>query len=112
MPFKDLSEVEQNIIYQCLKATVEGSFFPEWEFNTLFGLTRQEVKQIIKDWAVIDRDSSIVILAINNSFNNLLYYPHKCEREWHNFISVSRQKLKTIYSKWKGTEQGYFSNMM
>jgi len=101
MPFKDLSKTEQDIIYQCLEATVDGSFFPDWEFHALFGLTRQEVEPIVIDWSIVDKNSSLAILAINNSLNNLLGYPHKCDREWHNFISVSPQELKTIYSKWK-----------
>ncbi len=103
MPFKDLSQIEQEIVLKCLKATVEGSFFPEWEFHSLFGLTRQEVEKVVKDWELIDKDSSIVVLAINNSLNNLLGYPHKCEQELHDFISISRQELKTIFSKWRKT---------
>ena len=112
MLFKDLSKNEQDIIYQCLEATVDGPFFPDWEFHTLFGLTRQEVERIVIDWAIVDRNSPIVILAINNSLNNLLGYPHKCDREWHDFISVDRKELRTIYFKWKGTKQRYFDNMM
>ena len=112
MPFKDLSATEQHVIYQCLKAAVDGPFFPDGEFHTLFGLTRQEVEQIVIDWATVNKNSSDVILAINNSLNNLLGYPHKCDREWHDFISVDRQKLGTIYAKWKGTQGTYFDNMM
>jgi len=112
MPFKDLYKTEQDVIYQCLEATVDGPFFPDWEFHTLFGLTRQEVEQIVIDWSIVDKDSSLAILAINNSLNNLLGYPHKCDREWYDFISVSPQKLRTIYGKWKGRKQGYFDNMM
>ncbi|MEO1691733.1 MAG: hypothetical protein AAFR63_09435 [Cyanobacteria bacterium J06631_6] len=112
MPFKDLSKTEQDVIYQCLEATVDGSFFPDWEFYTLFGLTRQEVEQVVIDWSIVNKDSSLAVIAINNSLNNLLGYPHKCEHEWYEFISVSRQELKAIYSKWKGIEQRYFDNMM
>lgn len=43
MPFEDLFKIEQDVVCQCLKATVEGSFFPEWEFHTLFGLTRKKL---------------------------------------------------------------------
>ena len=112
MPIKNLSKIEWDIIYQCLEAAVDGPFFPDWEFHTLFGLTRREVEQIVENWAIVDKDSSQAVLAINNSLNNLLGYPHKCDREWDDFISVDRKELRTIYSKWKGTEQGYFANMM
>ena len=112
MPFKDLSKIEQDVIYQCLEATVDGSFFPDWEFHTLFGLTREEIEQIVIDWTIIAPNSPLAILAINNSLNNLLGHPHKCDREWHEFISVSPQELRAIYAKWRGTKQKYFDNVM
>ena len=112
MPFEDLSATEQHLIYQCLEATVDGPFFPDWEFSILFGLTRQEVEQIVIDWVTVDKNSSVAILAINNSLNNLLGYPHRCDLEWHDFISVDRKELRTIYAKWKGTQERYFDNMM
>ena len=40
MAFEDLSKNEQDVIYQCLEATVDNPFFPEWELHALFGLTR------------------------------------------------------------------------
>jgi hypothetical protein len=47
-----------------------GPFFPEWEFSTLFGLERAEVRAIADAWPVIaDREKTEV--AINNALNNL-----------------------------------------
>ena len=77
MEFQDLTAEEQKIIYQCLLASVNGTFFPERGFHTLFGFTRAEVREIIDNWETVDRDSSDVRIAINNSLNNLIGYPHR-----------------------------------
>ena len=49
MSFHLLTPQEQKVIYECLQASVNGSFFPDWEFHTLFGLTRDEVREIISN---------------------------------------------------------------
>ena len=54
MSFGDLSKVEQDVIYQCLKAAVEGSFFPEWEFHTFTGSNLDEGLNLISN-NIIDR---------------------------------------------------------
>ena len=41
--------VDSRVIGECLRAAVNGPFFPDWEFSTLFGLTRDEVRAVA-DW--------------------------------------------------------------
>src|SRR5712691_11317146 len=36
----NLDEKEREVVQECLRATVEGPFFPDWEFETIFGLKR------------------------------------------------------------------------
>jgi hypothetical protein len=89
--------------YQCLEATVNGPFFPEWEFGTIFGLERNEVRQVLLSWPDLDETDESVVRAINNSFNNLLGYPAKNKQElWSKFISVGGMELARIFDKWKG----------
>jgi hypothetical protein len=71
-----LNEQERQIIFECLRAAVNEPFFPEWEFHTLFGLKRQEVKKIAEMFPNIDDSNEQVNLAIHNSIGNLLGYPH------------------------------------
>jgi len=48
-----------------------------------------------------------VQLAINNSLNNLIGYPHNAtSQEWSHFVRVSRDELKSIYIKWSGGRNG------
>ena len=71
-----LSDADKALVGQALRAAVDGPFFPEWEFHTLFGLTRSEIRAIADAWPNVDLTSSDVALAANNALNNLLGYPH------------------------------------
>jgi hypothetical protein len=102
MPLADLSPEEREVVKDCLRAAVEGPFFPDWEFSTLFGLQRDEVKVILASWPDLDDSDESVSCAINSSFNNLIGYPHRCEDIWPQFIPVSEEELVRIYCKWKG----------
>ena len=60
MPLADLSPEERNIVLECLRGAAEGPFFPDWEFQTLFGLTRKEVKDIADAWPTVNEDTMIL----------------------------------------------------
>lgn len=105
MSISDLRPEETDVIRQCLKAAVDGPFFDEPEFHTLFGLERADIGQILNDWPRLDDSDRDVHLAINNTFANLLYYPHRRETEWPKYISVSAGEVKRIFKKWRGFDE-------
>lgn len=110
MPLTDLDERERDVVRQCLKAAVESPFFPEWEFGTIFGLERDDVRRVLMSWPDISEADDCVVRAINNSLNNLLGYPAKSKRElWPQYVSVSGIELARIFDKWKGraTRESY-----
>src|SRR4029077_19527488 len=89
MPLSDLDQAEREVVRDCLRAAAEGPFFDDWEFHTLFGLKRDEVKNVLESWPNLDENNESVVLAINNSLNNLLGYPlHERNHEWPKFIAV------------------------
>ena len=102
MPLTELSIDERRVVLECLRASAEGPFFPEWEFSTLFGIARPDLVRIVEAWPEIDERTEEVQLAINNSMNNLLGYPHACEDAWPQFLSVPRSEVERIYAKWCG----------
>jgi hypothetical protein len=114
LPLADLDNRERNVVGECLRAAVEGPFFPEWEFPALFGLTRDEAANVLKSWPDLDERDESVILAINNSLNNLLGYPyHKENLEWPKFISVTKEEVARIFFKWRGESvRNYFQGLM
>jgi len=82
MKLSQLSSKERKVIYECMKATAEGPFFPDWEFHTLFGIERKKLASIFRSWPSIDETDEDVLLAINNAMANLVGYPHGEEKEW------------------------------
>lgn len=102
-----LTEKEQKIVAACLRAAADGPFFPDWEFQTLFGITRQEVKAIADRYPDVDEDDDEIAgsndswLAINNTFANLLGYPHRQEAAWNSWIDVSPVEVEKIFKKWR-----------
>lgn len=64
------------VIRQSLQATVEGSFFPDWEFQTLIGVDRAVVRDLYMGWPqqTFSLDDSSCILI--NSLGSLVGYPH------------------------------------
>jgi hypothetical protein len=116
-----LSDDEIGVIKECIKAAAYGPFFidegakddPYWEIHPLFGLTIDELRNIADAFPNGDLDNEKVELAINNSINHLLGYPHGCSEEiWKTYISVSKDELEKIYLKWTGEkETNYFEGI-
>lgn len=53
-----LTGIEGELVRRCLAASVDGPFFPDWEFETLFGLTRDEVREVLDAWSGAIRSRS------------------------------------------------------
>lgn len=100
---KDLSEQEIGIVRECLTAAANGPFFPDWEFHSLFGCDRNEIRKIATAWPDIEDRESDAVLAVVNSLNSLLGYPHGMERQWQDFISASRGEVEALLRKCSGT---------
>jgi hypothetical protein len=121
MANQHLSDYEIKVIKECIKAAAYGPFFihdgakddPYWEIHPLFGLTIDELREIADAFPNLDFENQNVILAINNSINHLLGYPHGCSEEvWKQYISVSKNELERIYLKWTGKkERDYFNGI-
>jgi hypothetical protein len=115
MDFDSASEADKKILGQALRAAADGPFFPEWEFHTLFGLQRTDVRAIADAWPHLDSFShEHVIIAVNNSLNNLLGYPHGEDAVWSQWISIDREQLDELFGRLRGRRDGerYFDRML
>ena len=98
---KSTSEFET--FRQSLLAAARGPFFPDWEFQTLFGLERSEVESIASSFTPATPIIGDVSLAINNAMGNLLGYPHGQEAAWSQWMSVTPAQLQAIFTRWRAS---------
>jgi len=107
---------DSDIIRQCLSAAADGPFFPDWEFSTLFGVERDEIRRIAQQWP--DWDDEIEQFdAVNATPNNLLGYSHGRWNSWHVYISAVSADVARVYARWRGENEidpsgkGYFDRL-
>jgi len=101
MALSALTEEEADVVRRCVRAAAEGPFFPDLEFHTLFGLERAEVAAVAARWPQLDDKEEDVRLAINNTLNNLLGYPHDRPEAFRELIGAPWEEVQRIFSKWR-----------
>lgn len=109
-----LSPEERDLVRRCLDAVVGGPFFPEWEFETLFGMSRGDVRSVLACWSE-GRVSPIQDQAIVNALNHLIGYPHEEAEAWDRMIGASPVQVAAVLAKWIGSldasPAGYFTRL-
>ena len=88
--FDGLSSREIQLIGASLAAAANGDFFPDWEFETLFGLTMAEVNRIAESWPATMIEPKTE-LAVINTLVNLLGYPHGKDDKLHRTVGTSEE---------------------
>lgn len=89
-----LSSSEIETVRRALKATVEGSFFPDWEFETLIGVDRGTVRQVHEAWPRLTVDQDEFSCAVIGSMNNLIGYPHGKDDELAAYVPEGRSAIQ------------------
>jgi hypothetical protein len=84
MSTQALDQQEIALVKAALRATADGEFFPDWEFQTLFGISRNEMREVARQWPM-NRSNPTTEAAVCNALTNLLGYPHKMENELAKF---------------------------
>lgn len=111
--FDNLADSDSRVIGEALHAAAEGPFFPDWEFRALFGLERSEVRAISDAWPNRQAPPADVTIAVNNSLNNLLGYPHGQDSVWSHWMSANRDQLQNLFDRLrKAKQERYFDRVM
>ena len=109
MPFTQLTDQEKSVVFECLKCVATGKvILHDWEFQTIMGMEAHELLAIVEIIPDIDDSDKMVNLAINNSINNLLGYPHGNHSKWNEFISVTESEVARVFKKWRGEPSSRF----
>ncbi len=101
MSLGDLSNSDRDLIRRSLAACADGPFFDDWEFNTLFGLTRSEFREAARRWTEQGRIDQQVELAVHNALNTLRGYPHGMDSKLQEDFGVSSLQLDEVLSRWR-----------
>lgn len=94
-----LAPAEIDIVRRSLKAAVEGSFFPDWEFQTLFGVDRETVRSVYSAWPRQTVAAEEIVLAVTGSLNHLLGYPHSKEAELVKYVPDGSVAIRAVLAR-------------
>lgn len=105
---ENLEPRDQRVIELCLRAVVEGPFIEEWEFQTLIGFRRGEVRAILDAWPALpvgspggyssgdEAQRAVAVIAMNN----LLGYPHGFGADrFTELVGVSEREVRNTFLK-------------
>lgn len=98
IPIQSLDSAEVQLVRRCLEASVAGPFFPDWEFESLFGLTRARVAAIANGWPQNAADTDAQI-AVMNALTHLSGYPHGQEEELRRIVTNDAENLRRLLNK-------------
>lgn len=96
---KVLSAAEIDTVRRALRAAVDGTFFPDWEFETLVGVDRETVRKVQSAWPLQTVDQDEFICAVIGSLNNLLGYPHGSEDELISYVPEGRPAIEKALAR-------------
>lgn len=95
----ELSERDRQTVGECLHAAEQEDFFPEWEFETLFGISREQLSIVREKWPDVDICHADIGAAVIGSMNHLLGYPHGQDARWNKYISVGPDAIQMTLNK-------------
>jgi hypothetical protein len=103
-PGEVLDPADIALVAACLLASDEGPFFPDWEFGTLFGVGRGQLRSVRMRWPSVSLSEKTVYLSVTNSIANLVGYPHGKEQALLRYVPEGPAKIRQLGNKLKGLE--------
>ena len=65
-----LTKNQIKTIGECLRAAAYGPFFPDGEFDTIFGLSRSQIASVAEEWPIVIENAEIA--CSSGQFNKQL----------------------------------------
>jgi crotonobetainyl-CoA:carnitine CoA-transferase CaiB-like acyl-CoA transferase len=99
VPIELLDPDDVAVVAACLQASDEGPFFPDWEFQTLFGVERSELRRVRMRWPNVSLTEETVYVSVMNSVCHLLVYPHGEEEALLRYVPEGRDRIQRLGHK-------------
>lgn len=113
MPLGDLGNGDRRVVRLCMECVADGDvILHDEEFETVMGIDLTTLRAVLERWPTVDEADPDVRLAVNNSLNNLLGYPHAFQACWDERIPVTRSEVRRALSLWRGdAPTSYFDGL-
>ena len=85
-----------------MSAAEREDFFPEWELETLFGITKKQLSRVREKWPEVDTRQPDVATAIVGAMNHLLSYPHVQNEQELGHIGARPDAIRATLEKLLG----------
>ena len=99
-----MSSGDTAIIRNSMLFATDGPNFPDWEFSTIFGFDRSEVRAIANSLSSQAPVTTETIRAVASTFNNLSGYPGGREY-WAEFVPSSWPEALSAFERWRNEHQ-------
>jgi hypothetical protein len=111
-----LRQHDWDAIGAVVAAAVQGPFIDDGEFQTLFGVDRDQAAAVLATWPPADNQEEVAYTTINNSFVNLLGYPHGKLAQLEAMTGLAGQEIAGLFQRWRASQGGkppnnYFSDL-
>jgi hypothetical protein len=93
-----LTAYEIGLVGRCLRAAACGPFFPDWEFDILFGLSRGDLEYVAEGWPG-NAESQDIASIVRATLGNLWSYPHSGDQELARLIGAPTERIKELLDK-------------
>ena len=87
------------MVGRCLLVAADGQYFPDWEFETLIGATRDDVRAASEEWLNgTPRTARMNEVAVS-VLANLLGYPHHLLEQLPDAVGHSAGEIQATLHK-------------
>ncbi|MBZ9749495.1 hypothetical protein K7W42_01330 [Deinococcus sp. HMF7604] len=97
MAHEQLSPEDRQLIKGCLEAIASEVFIDADEFETVSGASWEDLQALRAAYPEVDDDDQGVELALHGAMLNLLFYPHRQEARWHEFVPGSLHDVFVVH---------------